>query len=263
MPGPEALFVGEPQTARFVAGGLPEAEALFGSPLPILPPPEFEKGRGVYFIHTRTRLHALQRFSTCWPRSKSRRLSGRPAAARRARAGECEAALGRVLASARAGDRRLSWSTCSGRARGDRRDAERLGPPPQVRRPSARCTRRSATAAWAGGAPRAQDASTLVDAIVDDGLAFTEASIQTLDFNQFLPVNKRYRLRSASSSRSARPCCDAERRSASRSRAPEPPDPAHAATAQGSGRPARDREGHDERPRHDLPVRRRLERRLG
>src|SRR6185503_15687231 len=34
----------------------------------------------------------------------------------------------------------------------------------------------------------------LVDAIIDDGFAFTEPAIANVDFNQFLAANKRYRL---------------------------------------------------------------------
>src|SRR5438128_10815493 len=34
----------------------------------------------------------------------------------------------------------------------------------------------------------------LVDALLDDGFAFTELSISDVDFNQFLAANKRYRL---------------------------------------------------------------------
>ena len=35
-----SLFLKQPAAARFVTGGLPEAEALLGSPLPLLPPTE-------------------------------------------------------------------------------------------------------------------------------------------------------------------------------------------------------------------------------
>ena len=38
------------------------------------------------------------------------------------------------------------------------------------------------------------DNSGLIDALLEDGLAFTELTIADLDFNQFLASNKRYRL---------------------------------------------------------------------
>src|SRR5439155_21637583 len=40
----------------------------------------------------------------------------------------------------------------------------------------------------------ARENTALVDALLDDGFAFTELSISDVDFNLFLAANKRYRL---------------------------------------------------------------------
>jgi len=40
-----ALYLKDPAAARYAAGGLAEAEELFGSPLPDLPAPELDEGR--------------------------------------------------------------------------------------------------------------------------------------------------------------------------------------------------------------------------
>ena len=39
-----SLFLKDPASARYVAGGLAEVEELFGSPLPDLPAPEIDAG---------------------------------------------------------------------------------------------------------------------------------------------------------------------------------------------------------------------------
>jgi hypothetical protein len=40
-----SLFLKDPASARYVAGGAAEVEELFGSPLPDLPVPEIDQGR--------------------------------------------------------------------------------------------------------------------------------------------------------------------------------------------------------------------------
>src|SRR5512132_3339113 len=55
-----APFLKDPAAARYAAGGVAEAEELFGSPLPDLPPPERDQGRDVYFVHVHSRLRLLQ-----------------------------------------------------------------------------------------------------------------------------------------------------------------------------------------------------------
>jgi class 3 adenylate cyclase len=215
MPGEGALFLGDPQSARFLAGGLSEVERLFGSPLPLLPPSEFEKGRQVYFIHTHPRLRTLlHRF-----------LQGllaqigvdtpvqRQESAERDQA-EYEAALGRILHSARATDRRLGllnlfWLAHSREVAECLKDLEAKNP--AVRKlkyslhPLLSSVYRRLDLAARREFERVQpdqvallagtrENPSLVDAVIEDGFAFTEASIQALDFNQFLASNKRYRL---------------------------------------------------------------------
>ena len=55
-----ALFLKDPGSARYAAGGLAEAEELFGSPLPDLPAPELDEGREVFLVHVHSKLRVLQ-----------------------------------------------------------------------------------------------------------------------------------------------------------------------------------------------------------
>ena len=81
-----------------------------------------------------------------------------------------------------------------------RQEAQVFAPPPplvllQAPRPGrcgARSSRRTPRVRPSWPAPRENVA--LVDAIIDDGFAFTELSIAEFDFNAFLSSNKRYRL---------------------------------------------------------------------
>ena len=60
---PASLYLKDPATVRFVAGGLAEVEDLFGSPLPDFPALERDEDRGVFLVHVHARLSALmQRF---------------------------------------------------------------------------------------------------------------------------------------------------------------------------------------------------------
>ncbi len=55
-----SLFLKDPASARYVAGGFAEVEELFGSPLPDLPAPEIDQGRDVHLVHVHSRLRLLQ-----------------------------------------------------------------------------------------------------------------------------------------------------------------------------------------------------------
>ncbi len=218
MPGDGSFFAGDPRTARFVAGGLPEAEALFGSPLPLLPPAEFEAGKPAFFVHTHPRLKTLLQ----------RHLVGLlaqigveiPQATGRAKDGferdqaEYESALQRILAAARRADRRLGllnlfWLAHSREAAQILKDLEAKHPAVRklkyslhpllssfYKRLDHACRRdfekesRDLAAFVAG----ARENPSLVEAVIEDGFAFTEASLQAFDFNQFLAANKRYRI---------------------------------------------------------------------
>ena len=57
--GSDSLFLKDPTSSRFLSGGLPEAEALLGSPLPSLPLPDVEAGRPVYHVKFHPQLRTL------------------------------------------------------------------------------------------------------------------------------------------------------------------------------------------------------------
>lgn len=214
---PASLYLKEAASARFVAGGLAEAEGLLGSPLPLLPPPEVERGKAVYFVRFHPRFRTLlQRFiqsllvqigldasGTPW---------GRPDPSKDQ--AEYEAALARVLKSGRATDRRLGVINLFWLAH--TRDLVECLREIEAKKPAVRklkyslhpllstfykqldqAARRDVEhedpdhAAFLAGD---SENLSLVDALLEDGFAFTEASIGDLDFNQFLAANKRYRL---------------------------------------------------------------------
>jgi class 3 adenylate cyclase len=215
--GPASLYLKDPAVARFVAGGLAEAEGLLGSPLPLLPPPEVEQGKPVYFVRFHPRFRTLlQRFiqsllvqigldasGTPW---------GRPDPSKDQ--AEYEAALARVLKSGRTNDRRLGLINLFWLAH--TRDLVECLREIEAKKPAVRklkyslhpllstfykqldlAARREVEredpeqAAFLAGE---SENPSLVDALFDDGFAFSEASIGDLDFNQFLAANKRYRL---------------------------------------------------------------------
>jgi len=217
MPARRAFYQGDPRSTRFVAGGLPEAESLFGSPLPLLPPAEFEGGRAVFFVHTDTRLKTLLQRHL---QSLMAQIGVEVPSQNRGRQNlerdqaEYEAALLRVLGSARRADRRLGLLNLFWLAHS--REANHILKELEVKNAAVRklkyslhpllssfyrrleqasrreCERESKeqVATIAG----TRDNPTLVEAIIGDGFAFTEASIQSFDFNQFLAANKRYRI---------------------------------------------------------------------
>ncbi|HET7291955.1 MAG TPA: adenylate/guanylate cyclase domain-containing protein [Vicinamibacteria bacterium] len=217
MPARRAFFQGDPRSARFVAGGLAEAESLFGSPLPLLPPAEFENERAVFFVHTHPRLKTLlQRHLQALmaqigvevsPQARGRQNLERDQE-------EYEAALLRILASARDADRRLGllnlfWlahsreATCILKELEARNAAVRklkysLHPLlSSFYRRLEQASRREferASKEHAATIPGTRENPTLIEAVIEDGFAFTEASIQAFDFNQFLAANKRYRI---------------------------------------------------------------------
>src|SRR5258707_13069963 len=57
--GSGSLFLKDPTSSRFLSGGLPEAEALLGTPLPSLPLPDVEGGRPVYHVKFHPQLRNL------------------------------------------------------------------------------------------------------------------------------------------------------------------------------------------------------------
>jgi class 3 adenylate cyclase len=201
-----ALYLKDPAAARYAAGGLAEAEELFGSPLPDLPAPELDEGKEVFLVHVHSKLRGLQQ----------RFLEGQlgQIGALTLRGGDpakdfadYEAALTRVVSSVRQADRRqgllnLFWLAHSldaaehlraleQRSQSLRRGKQSLHPLIQgfYRRIDQECRKLNPEAS-----PAFADSPTLVAAIIDDGLAFTEVSSALLDLGPFLASNKRYRI---------------------------------------------------------------------
>jgi class 3 adenylate cyclase len=210
------LFLKEPREGRFVGGGLDEAESLLGAPLPHLPPPEFEEGRSVFLVKYHPRLRTLlQRTLQGLMAEIGFEMPGQRhrESAEKVQA-EYEVALERVLFSAHAMDRRqglvnLFWLAQTKDVAECLREME--GKAPSVRklkyslhpllsslfRRAAQQARREferTRSGQAGLLVGKGENSGLVDALLDDGFAFTEVSIAGFDFNQFLASNKRYRI---------------------------------------------------------------------
>ena len=212
------LYFKDPAQSRFVAGGLPEAETLFGSPLPLLPPHEIESGREIFLVRFHPRLRTLlQKFlqSLMAEISNQTPVPGmsRPDEAQRTQT-EYETALSRLLQSVRGSDRRLGltnlfWLAHTRDLAECLRDLEAKNPAVKKLKyflhPLLSSFYRRVDQAACRELERADpgrlrflvgDAEnpSIVDALLDDGFAFTERTIADLDFNQFLASNKRYRL---------------------------------------------------------------------
>src|SRR5512143_3532915 len=200
-------FLKDPAAARYAAGGLAEAEELFGSPLPDLPAPERDDGRDVHLVHVHSRLRVLQQ----------RFLEGQlgQIGALTLRTGdpvrdyeEYEAALARVVRSVRQADRRqgllnLFWLAHSRdaaahlrsmepRSQSLRKGKQSIFPLIQsfYRRVDQECRRpQPGEEGIASG-----ENPSLVASIIDDGFAFTELGSDDLDLGNFLASNKRFRL---------------------------------------------------------------------
>jgi len=207
---PPSLYLKDPGTSRYVAGGIQEVEALFGSPLPDLPPTsKTEDEREVFFVHVHARLRTLhQRYLEALlvqigvlppaGGDPERDVTG------------YEEALSRVLAAVCAADRRqgllnlfwLAHSLASAvhlkelevRQAAVRRGKHSLQPLLQsfYRRMDEECRagqgRPEASPAGSGGNPG------LVASLIDDGFAFTELRASGLDLETFLASNRRYHL---------------------------------------------------------------------
>ena len=212
------LYDKDANTSRFVAGGVPEAEALFGSPLPLLPPPEIENDREVFLVrfHPQLRL-LLERFlqGLLAEISKETPVPGGPRRDESARTqAEYEAALQRLLPSVRSNDRRqglinLFWlahtkdiADCLDELEGRNASVRKLK---YFLHPLLSSFYRRLDQGARRELERAQpgrlafltgdsENAGLVEALLEDGFAFTERSIGEFDFNQFLAANKRYRL---------------------------------------------------------------------
>jgi hypothetical protein len=213
------LYSKDPAASRFIGGGLSEAEALLGSPLPILPPPEIENEREVFLVRFHPQLRMLlQRFLQGLLAEISKNATPIPGGGKvdesARNQAEYEAALSRLLPSVRSSDRRLGLTNLFWLAH-TRDIAECLleleGRNPAVRKlkyflhPLLSSFYRRVDQASRRELERAQpgrmtfltgtsENSGLIDTLLEDGFAFTERSIGEFDFNQFLASNKRYRI---------------------------------------------------------------------
>ena len=207
---PPSLYLKDPATARYVAGGIEEVESLLGSPLPDLPPTEKDDDEhDVLFVHVHARLRSLlHRYLEALlieigvvPEP----VGGDPARD----VTEYEAALGRVLRAVRVADRRqgllnLFWLVHSREAAEHLKQLEGRVPPVRrgkhslfpllqsfYRRVDAECRR---DREGEPPAPASAENPALVAALIDDGFAFTDLRASELDLEVFLAANKRYRL---------------------------------------------------------------------
>jgi len=206
------LYLKDPAESRFLGGGLDEAEALLGSPLPTLPPTERDGDRDVFHVRFHPHLRTLlQRFLGGLLReigAEPGLAPGRKGDAAKEQA-EYEAVLGRVLTSVRCNDRRMGlpslfWLAHTRDVAECLREMEKKSPAVRKLKYSLHPllssfyrrlddAARRHPGAERSGAPGG-DGARLSDSLIDDGFAFTELSISDLDFNLYLAHNKRYRL---------------------------------------------------------------------
>ena len=202
-----SLFLKDPATARYVAGGLAEVEDLFGAPLPDLPAPERDEGHDVFLVHVHSHLRILQQRFLEGQLGQIGALTLRTGDPGRDYA-EYEAALMRVVRSVRQADRRqgllnLFWlshsreaaehlRTLEPRSQSLRKGKQSLFPLLQsfYHRVEQECRR---PREGEGGIASGENPS-LVVSIIDDGFAFTEPNASDLDLGQFLATNKRFRI---------------------------------------------------------------------
>ncbi len=204
--GPASLFLKDPTGSRFVAGGLAELEALLGAPLPLLPPPERDGSREVFFVNVEPKLRSQLRrhlqalFSQIGVSGADSRIDPFREQS------EYEQALSRILRSVRASDRRqgllnLFWLAHS-------KDIAEYLRELEAKQPAVRKAKYSLHPILSStykrldqegrreknGRVLGYENPALVESIIEDGFAFTETSSGELDFNSFLKDNKRYRL---------------------------------------------------------------------
>jgi class 3 adenylate cyclase len=206
---PSSLYLKDPATSRFVAGGSAEAEGLLGAPLPELPALERDGDHEVFLVHPHPRLRSLlHRFLEGLLSQIGAMTAPRGYDPAREHA-EYETALTRVLRSVRITDRRqglvnLFWLMHSRdaaqhlcgletRVPGLRRGKQSLFPLLQsfyrhLDQESRYPREGEPVALLDGGNP------SLVNSLIDDGFAFTELSAEDLDLGHFLASNKRYRI---------------------------------------------------------------------
>ena len=204
--GSPSPFLKDPVTSRFAGGGLMEAEALLGSPLPRLPAPERDGDNDVYFVNVHPQLRTLLRRFIQGLLAQIGVAASSPRADAARDQADYEAAFGRLLRSVRAADRRqgllnLFWLATSldvaeflreleAKNPGIRRAKYSLHPllSSFYRRLDQDCRKGPA---GDPGTLLAHENPSLVESVIEDGFAMTEVSASELDFNHFLAANKR------------------------------------------------------------------------
>lgn len=209
--GAFARFLKDPVACRFAGGGVREAEALLSCPLPLLPPAVREDGQELYYVAFHPRFRTLlQRYLESLLGQIGIEVPSPPArrSAESVQA-EYEMAFSRILRSVRQADRGLGlanlfWLAHSLDVAQVLHDLE--AKTPAVRRGKYslhpllssfyRRLEQDVRKDQTGEAlrVRARDNPALVDALVDDGFAFTETSAADLELQHFLTHNKRYRI---------------------------------------------------------------------
>ncbi len=215
--GSAFLFAKETAGSRFLSGGQAEAESLLGSPLPSLPLPDVENGRPVWHVRFQPQLRTLLlKYLQAILREIGADLPGAPRANGSGKEqAEYETALERALCSVRLADRRvgllnLCWLAHSRDVAECLKELEGKASPAVKKLKyslhpllssfykrvdqSVRRSVEQADPARSAFLAGTRENTSLVDAIIDDGFAFTELSIADFDFNAFLACNKRYRL---------------------------------------------------------------------
>jgi class 3 adenylate cyclase len=204
--GPASFFLKDPSGSRFVAGGLAELEALLGAPVPMLPPPERDGNRDVFFVNVQPRLRAQLRKTVHALFSQIGVSAPDPRIDLAREQTEYEQALSRILRSVRASDRRqgllnLFWLAHS-------KDVADYLHELEAKQPAVRKAKYSLHPILSStyrrldlegrreknGPLLGSENPGLIESIIDDGFAFTERSSSELDFTSFLKDNKRYRL---------------------------------------------------------------------
>jgi class 3 adenylate cyclase len=209
--GAFARFLKDPSACRFSGGGVREAEALLGCPLPRLPPAVRSGVDELYYVtfHPRFRTllqrHLESQLDEIGVEVKT--SPGRRDA--QAAQAEYEAAFSRVLRSVHQADRGLGLANLFWLAH-TKDVAETLcaleAKSPAVRRGKYsllpllstfyRRLEQDVRKDQTGEAMRVRvhENPALVEALIDDGFAFTETSAADLELQHFLTYNKRYRI---------------------------------------------------------------------
>jgi class 3 adenylate cyclase len=208
--GGASIFLKDPRSSRFVAGGPAEAEQLLGTPLPRLPTPEQENGKDVFFVNFHPRLRTLARrfildilaqIGISLP-GAGRGESGRDQA-------EYEMALARILRSVRMADRRrglpnLFWLAHTKDIAEFLKELEQKAPALRRAKYSLHPLLSSLFRRLDQDSRKelekdrvrlfGSESPIFIEGLLDDGFAYTELSVGDVDFNLFLAANKRYRI---------------------------------------------------------------------